>query len=371
MPRRVTTRPVTAAQVPGELGRAGALNGLGAADLTDQVRAVLQHWRDAPEHSEQTRARMSETAERFRRRAAAAGVTALGAVTPSQARGFVLAPTGSGRRPELATQHARRTSVRTLFRTARLLGIASSDPTLDLRLPPRGTLAARPLTDDEVTLCRASAQMPRGGTASVRTAAWALGEAGAVTSEITAVRARDLDDHRSPRTVRLPGTRRHDPRTVPLTPWASGVLQRRVALLLSAGATGDVVLAYGGQAPPGGAKAQASVCNALREVLDAAGLTQEADVRPASLRNWVGRTAYDNGAPIEHVARVLGLRTLDAAAEDIALTWRDDPVDRGAQKAFVLPQNPRTAGHSYGRPPTRSVAPTSHLSAVPDTEENQ
>jgi integrase/recombinase XerC len=353
-----------------EPGRAGDVTGLRSADLTVQVRALLQHWRDASEHSEQTRARMSETAERFRSRAAAAGVTTLGAVTPAEARGFVLAPIGSGRRPELATQHARRTSLRTLFRTARLLGIATSDPTLDLRLPPRGTLAARPLTDDEVTLCRASAQMSRGGTASVRTAAWALGEAGAVTSEITAVRVRDLDDPRSPRAVRLPGTRRHDPRTVPLTPWASGVLQRRVALL-SAGATGDVVLAYGGQAPPGGAKAQASVCNALREVLDAAGLTQEADVRPASLRNWVGRTAYDNGGPIEHVARLLGLRTLDAAAEDIALTWRGDPVDLEALRACVSPQNHRAAGHSHGRPSTRSVSPASHLSAVPDTEETR
>ena len=67
---------------------------------------------------------------------------------------------------------------------------------------------------------------------------------------------------------------------------------------------------------------QASVCNALGAVLDLAGLAVEPDVRPASLRHWAGRELFDAGASIQEVARRLGARSLDTAAEDIALDWR-------------------------------------------------
>ena len=165
--------------------------------------------------------------------------------------------------------------------------------------------------------------MTRGRWAPMRTVAWALGEATAVSSEITTLTLAALDDAAAPRTVALPGTRRHDPRVGVLTEWGSRVIAARVAAQLAAGAERTTLLAYGGQAPPGGAKAQASVCNALRDVLDAAGLAAESDVRPSSLRHWAGRSAYDSGARIETVARLLGHRSLDAAAEDIALSWRE------------------------------------------------
>ena len=53
-----------------------------------------------------------------------------------------------------------------------------------------------------------------------------------------------------------------------------------------------------------------------------AALTEEPDVRPASLRNWAGRRLYEAGMPIEHVARRMGSRSLDSVASDIALDWR-------------------------------------------------
>ena len=337
MPRRIPTRCDAAQPLAHRLTQPP--NATPAADqteLTAQVQLVVRHWRDAAEHTEQTRTRMSEIATRFSHRMTVLGITRLDAVTPAEARAFVLAPTWTGASPEVATQHARRTALRTLFRTARLLGLTTGDPTLDLALPSRGTRTSRPLSDDEVILCRASAQLTRGAAASARITAWALGESGAVSSEISAVRIQDLDDPANPRSVNLPGTRRHDPRTARLTPWASTILQQRVRWLLSeVGANPSTLLAYGGAAPPGAAKAQASVCNALREVLHAAGLHEEPDVRPASLRNWVGRTAYDAGTSIEGVARLLGLRSLDAAAEDIALDWRATPTGHGAE-----PKNP-------------------------------
>ncbi|WP_176449776.1 tyrosine-type recombinase/integrase [Geodermatophilus saharensis] len=288
------------------------------------LTAVLASWHSEGLHSEQTVARVGETAARFTARLQASGVATFADVTPADAAGFIDARTRAGASPELATRHARRTAVRMLYRTLRALGQPVGDPTLDLRLPPRGLLAARPLTDDEVMLCRATAQLGWPTAARLRAVVWALGESGAVTSEITTLTVADLDDPAAPTTVRLPGTARHDPRSGDLSPWGARLLARHAADLTSRGATPATPLAYAGAAPRGGAKAQAAACNAIRTVLDRAGFGDDADVRPASLRNWAGRRLYDAGAPLEQVARALGHRSLDACAEDIALTWRED-----------------------------------------------
>lgn len=288
-----------------------------------QAAAVQELWRAGGEFSEQTLARTGETLARFAKRLESQHVRRLQDATPAHCAGFIDAHTRHGGPPELATRHARRTALRMLFRTLRESDPDVGDPTMDLVLPARTARAARPLTDDETALGRAATRLGDAGSGSLqRAVAWALAEATAVTSEVSAVRVADLDDPADPRWVRLPGTRRVDARVGELTDWGSAVVARQVALLRERALPSSTLLTYRGKGTPGQHVAQAAVCNAIGAVLTATGLADEPDVRPGSVRNWAGRRLYDGGLPLEKVAVRLGARSLDSAAEDIALEWR-------------------------------------------------
>ena len=304
----------------------GTIAPISGSDLTKQADAVIDTWRTSSDFSPQTLARSEETVRRFIRRLTVQGVHDATEITPEHCQGFLDSMTKHGQPPELATRHARRVALRMLFRSWRDLGLDVVDPTLDLRLPPRSSRAARPLTDAEVVLCRAATRLGLAGSASLqRAVAWALAEATAITSEISAVRVCDLDDPADPRYVHLPGTRRTDPRLGELTDWGAAVIKRQTRLLLDRQLAPSTLLTYRGAGRPGQQVAQAAACNAIGAVLTAAGLGNEPDVRPASVRNWAARRLYDQGMPIERVARRLGHRSLDGAAEDIGLTWREEP----------------------------------------------
>jgi integrase len=293
-------------------------------DLDALLEAVLAQWSAGGDFTDQTLQRCGETVARFLRRQRALGVHEPTFFTVQHCRDFLGAVGVNGCPAELNTMHARRTALRMLFRALRELGYPTGDPTLDLQLPPRTATSARPLTDVEVTLCRTTARLGEAGSVSLhRAVTWALGETTAVTSEISAIRLSDLDDPANPRWVRLPGTRRHDPRLGELTTWGSTIVTRQADLLAKHRKPPSTPLTYKGQAAPGEAGAQASVCNAIGGILKAAALAQEPDVRPASLRNWSGRRLFDGGMPIDQVARRMGARSLDTTAEDIGLEWRN------------------------------------------------
>ncbi|KQP29218.1 hypothetical protein ASF38_00070 [Aeromicrobium sp. Leaf272] len=285
--------------------------------------SVTEAWRSSGDFGEQTVARCGESWRRFITRQVRLGRSDPASFTVEECREFVYAFTAAGRPPEVHTMHARRTAVRMGFRALRQLGHDVSDPTLDLTLPPRSATAARPLTDLEVELCRSAARLGEAGGSSLqRATVWALGETTAISSEISAVRIRDVDDPQDPRWVHLSGTRRHDARQGELTDWGVTIIRRQLEQHLQTGAPPSTPLAYRGSAQGGTPKAQASMVNAIGAVLKFAGLADEADVRPASLRNWAGRRLFDDGMPIQDVARRMGSRSLDGAAEDIGLNWR-------------------------------------------------
>ena len=133
----------------------------------------LERCMNSGEMSETARRRVEPTLQRavdfFEHR----GVGSLAETQPDDASDFVRSRLESGLPASVSVLHNRRAALRLLFRVARRLGLADTDPTLDLRLPPKSLAAARPLDDDEIELCRDVAQWASGRVA----VAWALAEA--------------------------------------------------------------------------------------------------------------------------------------------------------------------------------------------------
>jgi integrase len=249
-------------------------------------------------------------------------LTSLGTATPHVAEAFVRAATTTGPAAP-ATQHLRRASLRLLFRHARELGLCTHDPTLDLRLPARSKLPARPLTDDEIAVCRSFAICSLTNTR--RPAAWALGEATARTAEIPGLTIGDLD--LAGQRVRIHGSPRTEPRWGALSAWGAKQLARRVEMLHERGATSRTPLIYEGA---GTAESrQASSCLAISDTLTAAGLAAERDVRPSSVAGWAGAVVLSETGRIEKAAAALGVRSLDRAARLIGWDW-NTPDSRDA-----------------------------------------
>lgn len=298
----------------------------GRMALPDLAARVRQQWAQEDDFTPATLEKCGETVTRFARRLDRQGVRELADIGPDHCQGFIDAATKDATAPSLTTRHSRRSAIRMFFRTLRELGYDIGDPSLDVRLPARTNAAARPLTDMEVTLCRAASRMGEAGGRSLhRAVCWALGETTAVSSEISAIRVGEVDHRDQPRWVRLPGTRRHDPRLGELSDWGSRIVARQLDLLAQRGATPATLLGYRGQQVGGGTHAQSAVCNAIAGVLALSGLATEPDVRPGSVRNWAGRRLYESGLPIEQVARRMGARSLDTVAVDIGLEWRPTP----------------------------------------------
>lgn len=259
--------------------------------------------------------RTSTILDRFGRFASeGCGLDGLDEVTLGIARSFVSAPTSAGELPSNSTMHWRRTALRVLFRAARRHGLVDGDPTLDLDLPPRSSLGTRPLTDDEVTLCRSVAQWSLAG--SRRAAVWALGEATCRSSELPNVTGDDVDLDSG--RVWIGGGKATEPRQGQLSDWGLVQVRARIEELEAP----SLPLVYSGRSPAGAG--QVSGASALVDVLTRAGLHQEPDVRPGSVAAWAGRRVLEETGRIDCAARALGVRSLDRAVTIVGWDWRAD-----------------------------------------------
>src|SRR4051794_29222244 len=242
-------------------------------------------------------------------------VDSLSEVRAADAEAFIRALDASGHGPAVATMHHRRSALRLLFRVARTNGWVSTDPTLDIELPPRSSLPCRPLTDDEVALCRSWSMSTLRETREP--AAWAFAETGARTSELPHLVVSDFDVGSG--RVWIHGSPRLDARWGELTGWGREQVSRRVDALKRSAA---LPLIYEGRGGEGG---QVSACIAVAATLRRAGLASEPDVRPLSAAAWLGASLRRDGAPIEEIARRLGMRSLDRTARLIGWDWSEDP----------------------------------------------
>lgn len=212
-----------------------------------------------------------------------------------------------------ATKHVKRSVLRLLFRVARQEFGFEGDPTIDLILPARTMLSARPLTDDEVMLGRSYSLRTTKETR--QPAAWALCEATAITAELGYITTDDLDlDCENGPRVWLHGSRNREERWGFLDDWGATQLERRAKQV------GDGYLTY---ASKGSEESRhVSCCNAIRDTLIRAGLDSERDVKPPSVAAWAGVNALEETGSIDGAALRLGIRSLDTAARFINFNWQ-------------------------------------------------
>jgi len=222
--------------------------------------------------------------------------------------------------PQLPTLHNRRAALRQLYRTARSLGLADGEPTLDLELPKREYNGLRTLVDGEIAECRAASIETPWETA--QPAAWALAECGATTAEIAAFRPCDMREGR----VYLHGGAHTRPRTLTALEWPWEQLTGRVNVLRQEGDFDpNRPLVYRGDRDGRTDTSPVSaVGQLLRAVLDRAELYKADGYTQRSITAWAGRRAYEERQRIEDAANHLGLTSLDRAAQLIGHDWMSD-----------------------------------------------
>lgn len=291
----------------------------GEASLREARQFAARHVLSAGILTELSTERMLTLWTRLERFAARGhGVLTVGDVSDALARAFLEARTTKGTPPSLATQHLRRSALRLLFRVLREFRVCAFDPTIDLHLPARSRVPFRALTDDEIELARWASLSTL--TMTRRPAVWALAEAGASSSEIPHVTVADLSLDTGE--VWIAGGPKTESRSAALTEWGHLQLARRVQALPT-GST-STPLTYTGEGS--GCSARTTSSEAIRVVLRHAGLLHEPGVRVRSVTAWVGQRILAETSDISAVARRLGLRSLDLAAELIAWDWRGDAV---------------------------------------------
>lgn len=279
---------------------------------------VAVHLRQLGTHTRESLDRLTSDMSLFVARLEVLGVSDLSEVTKAHVVEFIDESLRVDkyifRDPSLGTRHFRRAAVRLFFKTARALGLCEHDPTMDINLPRRSERHARPLLDHEVI----AGEMASRWTLDLTRlpAAWALGEATAVSAELAAVEVRDVD--LAGLRVWLRGPAKRTPRWGPLTEWGADAIGRRIAVLDTDDPTTKLV--YGGDGR--GKSGPSAACSALHEVMVLAGLNREPDVRPLSLSAWAGVKEFERTGRIENVALVLGLTSLDRATRAINWSWQ-------------------------------------------------
>lgn len=225
-----------------------------------------------------------------------------------------------------ATEYGRRNTLRTLFKTARALGLDDRDPTADIVLPPRVLGQTRLATTEEVERCKDAARFTL--TETLLPCVLALFLAGQGTAELPYTAASHV--HLDARRVWSHGGTKTIARWVPLDDWQTEMISRRIDWLdqraqRSPEQAARRTLTYTPRRDgmPHHFR-QASGSNAVWNVMRRAGLSKVPDLGSKSLRQYVAQDIYDRTGSLAQVATRFGMVSLDAAADLIDLDWRAD-----------------------------------------------
>lgn len=252
-------------------------------------------------------------------------------------------PGGVPEAAALGTKHSRRSAMRLIFKTCRVLGLDDRDPAVDIVLPPRQERAARPLTDDEMQRCQdawfrttAETRLP---------CALALAMSGAMPSEAAAMSVEDVwPEHR--RALAHGGASVAPPRWLELGDWAAEQAARRVDHLARTPrrqfepADRPRGLVYASRLAAEDRTRKQRTSDAVLTVLRLVGL-DDPEIRPTSVTEWFAAKVYEQTGSVEHVAARLGLVSLDTAANIVGLDWRG-LYDLDGPPGVALPAAPGT-----------------------------
>jgi hypothetical protein len=266
--------------------------------------------------TEQSTRRFSIEFGRLGRRLQLEQVGSLREVTPEHAARFIDEAVSRGTgyaAASIGTRRFRRSTIKIVWGIFRGLHLVEGDPTLDIKLPPRGDgRSTRPFQDEEELQGRIWSRQTLVETRMP--SLWALGQATTATGESPHITIGDLalDDGR----VRIHGSNKREPRFGQLTDWGIEQLRRRIGQL-----DGDPNTRIVFDGALTGASGQASVSSAFSNVLARAGLTDDPGLSARSLPAWAGHRVHDETGSIEQAAQALGVRSLDQAARIIGYEW--------------------------------------------------
>lgn len=219
---------------------------------------------------------------------------------------------GKATLPSRATQRNRHTAVNALFRSLRQSGVEVYSPITDYRAPSANSGIPPAINDNDLDLLRFAA--PATLFPSRNPAVLALATAGASNGEIAVLTIDAVN--LAAGTVSLPGASRLDPRVNELDQWGIDALESRFAQPTFRGPR----IVTDTKAEVSGVT---SVSGAFSRICAVAGFPKEC-YEIDSVRRWAAIRIFETSNDLFSVARFLGFRSLDRAADWVNLNWRNN-----------------------------------------------
>lgn len=254
------------------------------------------------------------------------GMTDIAAIDTLKALGWVKSdvPTNKGPRdPSSYRQQRRLAALGTLIGVFRDLDLIVGDPTAGLRLfldSPFTRATTRPLESEEVVLCMEwSFDTLDDTTRLPAIVAW--GKVGGATSEGADLRCSHVDVDN--RTIVLSGGAKYRPRVMKLDSWDAQVFAKRIEHVRKESKVSDPYVLVNTESGTIDSRRN-SISTAFDDVYTRAGLADDQQVKPESIRLWAGMEVWNHTNDIIAVANALGINSLDKVANDLRILWKQE-----------------------------------------------